>query len=475
MSNSPLPESIPDPRSASAALASLALAMLLASLGTSIANVGLPTFVRAFDANFQSVQWVVLAYLLAMTSVVVTAGRIGDLLVRRRLVLIGIVIFTSASALCAVAPNLGFLLAARAVQGMGAAVMMAMAMALVGEAVPRERTGRAMGLLGTTSAIGTALGPSLGGLLIGQFGWQAMFLVNLPLGLVAAGLAWRYLPRDEIDGKPSFDVPGSLLLAAALLSYALSMTMGRGQFGAINFLFACIAALFTAAFLRVELRTSSPLVRLALFRNRRMSTGFVASTLVTTVAMTTLVIGPFYLSGALHLDPAGIGVVMSTGPLVAALVGIPAGKAVDRLGAARVTLMGLIAMTSGSLLLAGMTSSQGILGYILPLITLTAGFATFQTANNTRVIAGTEAYQRGLVSGLLNLSRNLGLVTGASLMGAIFVHAAGAESIELADASAVVVGAHAAFLTASALLAAAIVLTVWSNLSPASAPSQHIS
>ncbi len=100
--------------------------------------------------------------------------------------------------------------------------------------------------------------------------------------------------------------------------------------------------------------------------------------------------------------------------------------------------MGLIAMTSGSLLLAGMTSSQGILGYTLPLITLTAGFATFQTANNTRVIAGTEAYQRGLVSGLLNLSRNLGLVTGASLMGAIFVHAAGAESIELADASAVV-------------------------------------
>jgi predicted MFS family arabinose efflux permease len=248
--------------------------------------------------------------------------------------------------------------------------------------------------------------------------------------------------------------------------------MGRGQFGATNFLFACIAALFTAAFLRVELRTSSPLVRLALFRNRRMSTGFVASTLATTVAMTTLVIGPFYLSGALHLDPAGIGVVMSTGPLVAALVGIPAGKAVDRLGAARVTLMGLIAMTS--LLLAGMTSSQGILGYTLPLITLTAGFATFQTANNTRVIAGTEAYQRGLVSGLLNLSRNLGLVTGASLMGAIFVHAAGAESIELADASAVVVGAHAAFLTASALLAAAIVLTVWSNLTPAPTPSQHI-
>lgn len=467
------PPSIANPRSTSAALASLALTMLLSSLGTSIANVGLPTFVRVFDASFQSVQWVVLAYLLAVTAVVVTAGRLGDLLGRRRLVLTGLSIFTLGSVLCGAAPSLGFLIAARIAQGVGAAVMMAMTMALVGGTVPRERTGRAMGLLGTTSAIGTALGPSLGGLLIGSIGWQAIFLVNLPLGMLTAGLAWRYLPRDAASGKPSLDIPGSLLLAVALATYTLAMTLGRGHFGTTNIVLACVAIVSTIAFLLVESKTSSPLVRLDLFRNMRMSTGFVASSLATTVAMTTLVIGPFYLSGALHLDPAGIGMVMSTGPWVAALMGVPAGKAVDRFGAARMTLIGLIAMALGSLLLAGMTVRHGALGYILPLVTLTAGFATFQAANNTLVIAGTDALQRGVVSGLLNLSRNLGLVTGASLMGAIFMHASGVASIEAASAAAVAAGTHAAFLTASAFLALAIVLTAWSNQSSAAVANLH--
>ncbi|MEO5622326.1 MAG: MFS transporter [Dokdonella sp.] len=463
------------PPAASTALASLALTMLLSSLGTSIANVGLPTFVHVFDASFQSVQWIVLAYLLAVTAVVVTAGRLGDLVGRHRLVLVGISVFTLGSALCAMAPSLGFLIAARTAQGLGAAVMMAMTMALVGEAVTKERTGRAMGLLGTTSAIGTALGPTLGGMLIGSAGWQAIFLVNLPLGLVAAGLVWRFLPRDTVAGKARFDIPGSLLLAIALVAYSLAMTLGHGHFGVTNIALGGTAFLATIGFLVVESKAPSPLVRLSLFRDMRISAGFAASSLATSVAMTTLVVGPFYLSGALHLEPVRIGLVMSTGPLVAALVGIPAGKAVDRFGAARMSLMGLIAMTLGALLLSVMAVRHGALGYIVPLVTLTAGFATFQAANNTLVVAGTDAPLRGVVSGLLNLSRNLGLVTGASLMGAIFMRAAGVSSIEGASTSAVVIGTHAAFLTAAAFLAFALVLTGWSNLSPASEANSHLS
>src|SRR4051794_35482113 len=159
--------------------------MLLSSLGTSIANVGLPTLAQAFAASFQQVQWVVLAYLLAITTLVVSVGRLGDVAGRRRLLLGGIAVFTAASALCGAAPTLGVLIAARAAQGLGAAVIMALTLAFVGETVPKARTGSAMGLLGTTSAIGTALGPSLGGILISGFGWRAMFLVNVPLGLLA--------------------------------------------------------------------------------------------------------------------------------------------------------------------------------------------------------------------------------------------------------------------------------------------------
>ena len=163
------------------ALASLALSVLLSSLGTSIANVALPNFAEAFNASFQAVQWIVIAYLLAITTLIVSAGRLGDMIGRRRLLLIGISLFSLASLLSAVAPTLGLLITARALQGLGAAIMMALAMAFVGETVPKEKTGSAIGLLGTMSAIATALGPSLGGVLIAGLSWRAIFLINLPL------------------------------------------------------------------------------------------------------------------------------------------------------------------------------------------------------------------------------------------------------------------------------------------------------
>lgn len=464
------PSPTPAAPALSGALACLALTMLLSSLGTSIANVGLPTFVRAFGASFQSVQWVVLAYLLAVTTLVVSAGRLGDLFGRCRLMLLGIAAFTAASLACAAASSLWMLIAARAAQGAGAAMMMALTMALVGEAVPKERAGRAMGLLGTMSAVGTALGPSLGGVLIGNFGWQAIFLINLPLGVLAASLAWRFLPRDrKVDTAARFDLPGSLLLASALASYSLAMTLGRGKFDAVNLVLAGTAVALGLIFLVVESKAHSPLVRPALFRERVVSSGFVASGLATTVAMTTLVVGPFYLSGALHLDATRIGLVMSMGPLVAALAGVPAGRAVDRFGALRMTVAGLLSMAAGAFLLSRLTIDSGVPGYVVALVILTTGFATFQAANNTAVVTGTESGQRGIVSGLLNLSRNLGLVTGASLMGAVFMHAAGTSTIASASTAAVVSGTHAVFLLAACLIAIALAVVIAPQMRAAAA------
>src|SRR5258705_10432173 len=178
------------------ALASLSLSMLLSSLGTSIANVGLPTMAQAFNASFQEVQWVVLAYLLAITTLIVSVGRLGDIIGRRRLLLAGIFLFTVASFLCGVAPTLWLLIAARGAQGLGAAIMMALTMAFVGETVPKAKTGSAMGLLGTMSAIGTALGPSLCRVLISGLGWLAIFLVNVPLGVLAFLFPHLTLPVD---------------------------------------------------------------------------------------------------------------------------------------------------------------------------------------------------------------------------------------------------------------------------------------
>ncbi|HYG10299.1 MAG TPA: MFS transporter, partial [Pyrinomonadaceae bacterium] len=320
------------------ALAGLSLSMLLSSLGTSIANVGLPTLAQAFNASFQQVQWIVLAYLLAITTLIVSVGRLGDIVGRRRLLLAGIFLFTMASVLCGVAPKLWLLIAARAAQGLGAAIMMALTMAFVGETVPKAKTGSAMGLLGTMSAIGTALGPSLGGVLIAGLGWPAIFFINVPLGILSLLLTHRYLPADRRDTKtdqPGFDHVGTLLLALTLAAYALAMTTGRGSFGLLNVALLLAAVFGVGLFALAEAQAASPLIRLAMFRNPLLSAGFAMSALVTTVVMATLVVGPFYLSGALALDAARVGLVMSSGPIVAALAGVPAGRVVDRFGAHR--------------------------------------------------------------------------------------------------------------------------------------------
>ncbi|EJN32660.1 arabinose efflux permease family protein [Pseudomonas sp. GM78] len=388
------------------ALASLSLAMLLSSLGTSIANVGLPSLTQAFSASFQQVQWVVIAYLLAITTLIVSVGRLGDLVGRRRLLLWGIALFTLASALCGLAPNLGLLIAARALQGLGAAVMMTLTIAFVGETVAKGKTGGAMGLLGTMSAIGTAMGPALGGVLIGGFGWRSMFLVCVPLGLSTWLLAQRYLPEDRpaTTGRTSFDSLGTL------------------------------------------------------FRDTRLSGSLAMSLLVTSVMMATLLVGPFYLSQTLGLTAVQIGLVLSVGPLVAALTGVPAGRIVDRCGAPGMTLAGLVGMTFGCLMLSVVPETFGVGGYLAPMVVVTLGYAVFQTANNTAVMLDVPADQRGVVSGLLNLSRNLGLVTGASALGAVFALASKSVDIGTAHPQAIASGLRTTFVVALGLIVVACLI-----------------
>lgn len=443
------------------ALAGLSLSMLLSSLGTSVANVALPTLTEAFGAPFQAVQWVVLAYLLAITSSIVGVGRLGDRIGRRRLLRAGIVVFTAASVVSAAAPALWLVIAARAVQGLGAAVMMALTMAFVNDLVPRARLGSAMGLLGTTSAVGTALGPSLGGLLIDWLGWQAIFLINLPLGVVAAALAHRHLPVDRrAPGakRVEFDPRGTVLLALTLAAYALAMTLGRGQFGPQNLALLAAAALGAVSFVVVESKASAPLIRPAMLRDRVLSASLAANALVSTVLMSTLVVGPFYLARALGLDAGAVGLVMSVGPIVAALAGVPAGRIVDRFGARQATLVGLGGVAAGSILLSSAPEWFGLAGYLVPIVVVTVNYALFQAANNTAAMRDVSADQRGVVSGTLNLSRNLGLITGASVMGAVFAFASGASNITAAAPAAVAAGMRVTFAVAAALVLVALAI-----------------
>src|SRR3989344_3500887 len=319
-------------------LVSLCLSMLLAALGTGIANVGLPSLAQAFNASFHATQWVVLTYLLAITAVIVNAGRLGDRLGRRRLLIAGLLLFALAGGLCGVAPGLRWLIAARSLQGLGAAIMMAMTLAMVGDTVPQARIARVMGLLGTMSAVGTAMGPGVGGLLLSVWGWRALFLVGMPLGLLAAALAWRYLPVDQ---------PPAPLASGTGIWRSLQSTSLR--------------------------------------------TGLAMSALVSAVIMATFVVGPFYLSRVLGLDPAGMGLAMAVGPGVAALTGIPAGRLSERFGSHVMTLVGLAVCGSGALSLC---LASGLVTYLASLITLTAGYSLFQAANNTAVMSEADAARR---------------------------------------------------------------------------------
>ncbi|HEY0084860.1 MAG TPA: MFS transporter [Allosphingosinicella sp.] len=397
-------------RSARGGLAALSLAMLLASLGTSIANVALPALGDTFDASLAQVKWVVLSYLLAVTAGVVFAGRLGDRFGRRRLLLAGLALFGLSSILCAAAPALWMLVLARVGQGAGAAAMMALTMAMAVEAP--GKSGSALGLLAAISAAGTALGPAVGGALIALVGWRALFI------LCAVGA-------------------GTTLVLARISLHAASVPAAKpGQ----------------AAFTGTRLLLRDPL----------LATSLAAGPLVSAVVMAALVVGPFYLTYGLGQDAARVGLILSSGPIVAALAGVPAGRLTDRFGAFTVAAGGLGLMTLGCAALALLPRASGIAGYVLPIAVTTLGYGLFQTGNNSLVLLRAPGDRRGLVSGLLTLLRNAGLIGGASVGAAIFAYALAGEAPASASPDSVAAAMRTTFAAAAASVALAFTL-LWSG------------
>ncbi len=386
-------------------MAALALSLMLATMGTSIANVALPTLAEAFAAPFHAVRWVVISYLVAMTVSVVIAGMLGDIYGLRRMLVVGLVVYSVASLVCGIVPTLWLLIAARAVQGIAAAFLMTLSLALAREVAGEAGTGRAMGLLGTVSAIGTALGPSLGGVLLATMGWPGIFLVQVPFAVLALVLVgtWRTGATAGPVARP-----------------------GR-------FVLAGVAVLLP---------------------------GLLVNLLVAAVMMTTLLIGPFYLRLGLGLSDLAVGLTMTVGPALAILGGIPAGRAVDAWGAARVVTAGLKLLAAGAFALVLLPGRFGLGGYVLAVAVLTPGYQLFQAANNTAVLATVSKERRGVAAGLLGLSRNLGLVLGASAMGAVFAFGVGTGDFRQAGPVEITNGLQMVFGVAGVMMLVALAIAV---------------
>lgn len=364
--------------------AALGIATLLPTFGMSISNVALPTLSTAFAAELTIVQWVVSAYLLALTLFSVLAGRVSDSIGAKPSLLLGYAVFLSGALICWGSQTLWMLIAGRIVQGVGAAFLAVVAIALAKQSSKNNSIGRAMGLLGTMTAVGTALGPSVGGIIIELFGWRSLFVL-LGASAVGGALFSLLVLRDENEER----VP--------------------------------------------VVRNASPTVDLV-----RYVAPAIANSLVAVIMMTTFIAGPFYLTYALDYREGAVGLVMAVGPAISILSGFPSGVLVDRLGAQKVTQIGLGSVFCGALCFAFLPNFWALAGYIVALVVLTPGYQMFLSANNTAVMSNVADSRRGFVSGLLNMSRNAGLIIGATVIATIFTIGAGTSV--LADAAADSIG-----------------------------------
>lgn len=303
--------------------AALAGSILLASLGISIATVALPTLATAHSVSMSHVQWVVLAYLLALTVFIVPAGRLGDLFGRRRVLMAGLTLFGLASLLSATSASLGWLIAGRVGQGLGAAVLMSLPLSLVKDLVADERLGAAMGVLGTMSAIGTALGPSLGGVLIHLLGWRSVFFLLLLCAVGMLLITMRVIPgTSRLTARVArVDWAGCLWLGLSLLFGMLAATGGKAGAAIPVWLLLCAAAPSLGVFVAVERSAAPALVPLTVLQDRALAAALGMHLMVSAIMMSTLVLGPFFLTRSLGLSELSSGMVMALGTACRGFVG----------------------------------------------------------------------------------------------------------------------------------------------------------
>lgn len=445
------------------ALTGIAVILFMVNLDTSIVIVGLPTLVKTLHTTFAAAQWMVLSYLLAVTALIAGAGRLGDIFGKKRLYLGGIAVFTLASLFCGIVSNAVLLILFRAIQGIGAAFCLSLSFAIASDLVPKEKLGKTMGILTTMIPLGIAAGPTFGGILIATLGWQSMFLINVPLGAAAYWLVAQSVPVIQPGSRTRIDWVGMLLLAAFLTCYCLGMTFMEDhgwQHPVVPILFiGAVMGLFI--FVRYESHVQHPFLQLQIFSNPLFSASLSASFLVYVVIITTVVLLPFYLAKACHYPPMQVGLIMSFGPLITALLSVYAGKLADQYGARRLMLYGVLLMVIGCLCMSTITPAQGLFGFLWRMAIIQLGLTFFQTPNNTAVMEVALPEQRGLLSGLLSLSRTTGHITGTAVMGAVFallVHYAGHKDMIDADGAAITYGINRIFLVAALLSGLAAVL-----------------
>ncbi len=451
------------------AITGVGLGVFMATVDFSIVNISLPTLMAELNASLATVEWVIISYALVVTSLMLGAARLGDMLGKRRVYLAGLAVFSLGSLLCALAGGAIWLIIFRAVQALGAVMMQSLGMGIVTEVAPRHRLGRVLGIMGSVVALGLAAGPPLGGLLIGAIGWRAVFWVNVPVGLVAWLFVARYVPGSPpVETGQRFDAAGALVLLVCLTAYALGVTLGqqwgfeRGEvWGLLG-----LSAITLIAFVRLEGARAQPMLDLSLFRDRVFGLNLVMAWLAFLLMGGTFTL-PFILQIVLGYTPQQTGLMMMVVPVSMGVTSPLAGNLADRLGSRVVSLAGLVLMAIGCLCLSSIDQQVGTWGYILRVAPLGVGLGLFQTPNNSAIMGAAPRHRLGVASGLVALSRTLGNTSGVPLMGAFFAaHVLAAASLPAhtdflaAPPAALIAGFRGTYQLASLLALVGVTLAV---------------
>lgn len=445
------------------------LAPFMGCLDGSIVNVALPTMAKDLGVGLDSVQWTVSSYLIVVSALVLVFGKVADLMGKKRVFIYGFLVFGSGSLLCALAWSLPVLIAARAFQAIGAAMFMSSNQGLIASIFPPQERGRALGLMGTTVAVGTMIGPPLGGIMVELFGWPSLFLINIPISLFAFIAGGAKLPReDKRSSLAGFDIVGSVLFTLFVVGLFYFLLDGQSSGWAAPGELASIAAavLCLALFLRRERRIADPMLDLSIFRSGLFSVSVLCVLFVFCASFCVNIVQPFYLQDVLGLSPAMAGLMLLASPLLSGASAPLSGYLADRVGGEFLTVVGLLIELASLVGMSFLGSASSPLWAAACLALFGFGQGIFSSPNTKLIMAHAPQDKLGIAGSINALARNMGMVSGIAfavsilygVMSGILGHKV--TGYVAGENEAFVVGMRAAFLAAGGLIAIAIGLTV---------------
>jgi EmrB/QacA subfamily drug resistance transporter len=451
-------------------MASVGMGIFLSTIDGSIVNVALPSMVKALNTDFAKVEWVVLAYLLTLAVVILSMGRLGDMLGKKPVYTIGFMIFTLGSALCGLSSTIYALIIFRVLQALGASMLMALGTAILTETFPTSERGMALGIAGALVSVGIVTGPTLGGLILEILSWHWIFFVNLPIGIVGILMVLRFVPNIQAEGKEHFDFLGAGTLFMALISLLLALSIG--QYSGFTDLRVLVlfatAAIFLPLFVIVENRVTYPMIDMQLFRNRLFSVNLVTASLSFICIAGTTILIPFFLEGVMRYNPAKVGLLMAVVPVCMGVMAPIAGSLSDRFGTRPMTVVGLALMVLGFVAISGISMQDSLLIYLLRFIPLGFGLGIFNAPNNSAIMGSVPRHRLGIASGLIAITRILGQITGIAVLGAVWaarvaVYTGTSTKVDPSSAApeAQVAGLHNTMWLAVALTLVAFGLAFW--------------